>query len=647
MGESASDSATASGGTLPVIKGLDTKLQFGGFTGKRTSVNLSAMSPGDLLRAANIVIEGDGVIRPRRGYDLVQTLAASDVRRQMYFQRDSDGARYVLINRGTSLTALPVGGGTEVVLKASESATSLFDATNNYFAAYAHDGNHAYKIVDNAGTLTAYQHGITAPVTTPTESLSAGTLTLTYGRTAVMCFVSYITDAGGTQRMHISAPSPISAHTGPFTNKIITYGSLEVSGDPQVTHKWIFETMDSPLDATSTYYFSGEITNATTSYGSSLADESLDTTRLAPFDNNPAPVGSAVCTYQSRVMVAVGNLVYGSGFEEIDLGIPQEAFPADLVFTLPEAVTNFKVIDEGQTLLIATLEGWYLVRGYNAQTFTKRDRVLTPGCVGKRAATLTPTHMVWLGPDKKIWASDNVGPAMEVSAAITLPQAGTYSMNDLKDIQLQNAELKWFSFGRHNYLIMAANTSDQAAASYNWLAMWYVAVENGAIKGLYQTDFFPTDLLTSMEVVKKSGTQSLYLGDSSTGAVYQWPGAGYTDNGQAFTPGFGTAWLGSDVTRRMFWADMVGNRVDMNTAVTMNAVVSDAPIMTKPAAALTVNWLRSPYGDDGTVCRGNMQQPNTSIGKYVRFLVSMPNDGNETTVSKLVVSSKPQVFQAP
>lgn len=629
-----------------MIKGLRTDT-YSGFLGKNTSDPLTEMAPQYLLSAKNVVIEGDGKVRTRPGYSLVQTLSGK-IQRQFYFQRDSDGSRLVLIHRGSSLTSLPVGGGTEVVLKSAESATSTFDFTHNYFAAYANDGNHAYKIVDNAGTLTAYQHGITAPSSAATIATSLGGLTLTQGRQYVWCYVSYITDAAGNQRMHISAPSSVSAHTGPFTSKVVTVGGLTASTDPQVTHKWIFCTMDSPLNSTSAFYFLAEITNATTSYGDAIADSALDTTRLAPFDNFAAPLGGIVETYQNRVAIARGNRVNLSGYEEIDLGIPQEAFPVDLFFELPEDVTAIRAIDDGQTFMLASLEAWYLVKGYNALTFTKRDRVLTPGCVGKKAVVVTPTHLVWLSPDKKIYAWDGSSAPIEISSMISKPLSGTFSMQGLTDAQMVNAELKWFSFGRHNYLILGANSSDSTGADFNWLAMFYVSVKNGAIQSISQTDFVPTDLLASTEVVKKDGTNWLYLGDSSTGAIYKWPSTN-TDNGVAFQPSFSCAWsqLKTQAKKRMFWIDVLGGREDMDTRVKVNAVVSDAPKMSKTPIGLQVSPLRSPYGDDGVIARANMQQQGTSIGIWVRPVIALASDGLEDSVESVIVTSKPQFLQAP
>ena len=123
----------------------------------------------------------------------------------------------------------------------SSGETGTHQWVSNSFAAYSSDGHNAWRYVDVAGTLYKFQWGITAPATAPAISLSAGTLTLTYGRTYVYCFVSKYTDSLGIQRISVSAPSPVSAHTGPIASQVVLLFGLEVSADPQVTHKWIFE----------------------------------------------------------------------------------------------------------------------------------------------------------------------------------------------------------------------------------------------------------------------------------------------------------------------------------------------------------------------------------------------------------------------
>jgi hypothetical protein len=626
-----------------MIRGLTSKT-INNFRGKNTTAPLESMEPGDLLSAKNVVVLGDGQVRTRNGYTQVKAFSGK-IQRQYYFQRDSDQTKWVLLHRGSNLSAMKVDGSSDTVLKSAESTSSQFDFINTYFEAFCSDGNNSYRIDDIAGTMTAYQWGITAPTVAPTIANGVGSLTLASGRAYCYCYVSYFTDSRGTQRMSISAPSPLSAHTGPLTSKVITVGAMTASMDAQVTHIWVFTTMDSPFNAGSTLYFLAEITNGTTSYGDSTSDDDLDTTRLAPFDNNPAPHGAIVGQFQNRALVINGNIVYASGFEEIDLGIPQHAFPSQLFFTLPEAVAAQRVIDEGQTLMLATSQAWYRVRGYNAQTLSKRDRVLTPGCAGKKLCVVTPTHMVWGAPDKRLYAWSFGGAPIDISAMVAKSLTGTLAMENITDAQWANSELKWFSFGSHNFLVLGTNTTT-ATTGFDWLALFYVDMKAGQIQGVYQTDFLPTDYIASMEVVTTATNEKyLYLGDNSTGAIYRWPD-GFQDNGVNFVPSFSPAFVGDEVTKRYFWIDVRGTRQDMPTQTRMAAAVGDSPNIAITPRGLTVQALPS-NNQDGAVCRANMQQAGTAIGKFVRPVVMLPNDGSESVITAVVVNSAPLYQSAP
>src|SRR6185437_16420219 len=203
------------------------------------------------------------------------------------------------------------------------------------FIAYSSDGDNAWRYVDKAGVLTKYKWGISAPSVAPLESLSAGTLTLTYGRRYCFSYVSKYTDSLGIQRVSISAPSPLSAHTGHIASQVVNLTGLTASADGQVTHIWVFATSDSPPDTSATFYFAAEITNGTTSWADALTDDQLDQTRLAPFDNNPAPPAPILTSFQNRIVACNGSLIQLSGYSEITLGIPEESWPISLFFNLP------------------------------------------------------------------------------------------------------------------------------------------------------------------------------------------------------------------------------------------------------------------------------------------------------------------------
>jgi hypothetical protein len=654
-----------------VIPGLKPTV-LSSFLGKNTDDNTTKTAPEYLLIAKNVICQGDDTVKTCPGYTAVKTLAGNKVIKMFDWQRPSDKFQFLLVQHGGKLGALTPGGdGTfsaaEQVLSATESDSASFDFITNYFAAYTNNGINAYKLVDNAGTLTKYQWGISAPSTAPTLSYSAGALTLTFGKQYCYSFVSYITDAAGNQRMHIGPPSPVSAHTGPRTSQVVTLGSLEVSSDPQVTHKWIFSTVNTPFNTSSTYYFEAEITNATTSYGDVLTDSDLDTTRLAPFDNHPAPLGSIVVSYQNRAVVIdpETGLVQFSGFEEIDLGIPMEAFPSDLFFNPPTGTrkpTAAVVVDDGQTLLVGTEEAWTKLTGYNAQTFQMKERVVGPGPVGKEAVTRTPTHLCWVSRDKRIWAWDtrlgNITgiPAMpiEVSHAIqqrlTGPngQATTYSMEDLKDTELSNSKLFWFAYGKHHYIVYAANTSDESTEAINWFQLWYVDYEDGTIKSVAETDFIPSDLFAACANVLVGSTPYLFFGSYTTGKIYRWPDT-FLHDGARYYPVAGPAWSRCDFLgqKRFFWADCITDRTDSKDTFSADAVVSGAPNMLLLPTPLPIGPVQTQGGIDPMAFRANMQIQGTSFGQYMRMLIHFPSDGQQSTLKEISIYSKPVYDSAP
>lgn len=657
------------------IKDL-TPTEFNSFIGKNTNDNAVKTGSEWLLVAKNVICQGDDTVKTCPGYSLVKTLAGSGpILRQFDWQRESDNSQFLLVHRGGRLVAISTdGSGSETVLGTSEDSTNSFDFVTNYFAAYANNGMKAYKIVDVAGVMTKYQWGIDAPLVAPTTASSGGALTLKYGRQYCFAYVSYFTDAAGTQKMHIGPPSPISAHTGPLTSVVVTVGSMAVSADPQVTHKWVFSTVDTPEDTTSTFYFAAEITNATTSWGDTLADDALDTTRLAPFENFPAPLGSIMTTYQNRAVVIdpVTGFIFLSGFEEIDLGIPMEAFPASLFFQIPSGVrkpTGAVVIDNGNTLLIGTEEAWYKFTGYNADTFTEQDRVVAPGPVGKKAIARTPQYVVWVSRDKRLWAWNTTvstltgvpGYPVEFSFNIQQKLTGldgpiTYSMEDMKDSELANVELQWFTYGKHHYVVCSCNTSDAIdsngapVSGFNWVQLWYVDYENGQIKSIGETDLIPNDVFSSSAIVLQNRTTPfIFFGDSSSGNIYKWPDT-FQHNGNPFTPVFGGAWSQCEFegNKRFYWMDIITDRSDFYQSGKAYATAAAGPdFINAVPQNLDMQLIPAPEGQNANTARANLQQPGTSFSNYLRWLLELPADNKQTTVRTVKVFSRPIYQGAP
>lgn len=491
------------------------------FIGKQTTVNLTDAQPGMLLAAKNVLILSDGQLRRAPGYSKLATVGTGPIKTIYDFQRNVDQKQYVFVQSGGEIYAMNADGSGKTLLSTGEAGTHQFVC--NSFIAYSSDGTNAWRYVDKAGTLTKYHWGITAPIAAPAESLSAGTLTLNYGRRYVFCYVSKYTDSLGIERVSVSAPSPMSAHTGPIANQVVNLTSITASADAQVTHIWIFATSDSPLDTSATFYFAAEITNGTTSWGDTLVDAALDDTRLAPWDNNPAPAAPILTAFQNRVVACNGSLLQLSGYSEITLGIPEESWPTDLFFNVPSGkrtISAATALNQGTILAVSTQDFWYFYTGYDATTFAEQDKVASPGASGKLALVLTPIGLAYLAVNQslRLWNGASQNPA-SISDDMSRQLHGTYAMQDIDTNHIGEASLAWFDSGPMNLLLVCCKTADSTAQAFNWIQLWSVETNARDTSGQYggsssvytqllgisPTDMFPTASMTAVSTVEVAG----------------------------------------------------------------------------------------------------------------------------------------------
>jgi hypothetical protein len=630
-----------------LIPGLQ-ETAFAAFVGKNTNANLAAMEPKWLLHAKNVMILGDGQPRKIPGYTLVKS-GLKPVIKQFDWQRDFDRRQFLIVQNGTVITAMGTDGSNPADIATGESSDK-YDFVTNFFALLGSNGHNAWAWMDSGGTLTKYKWGISQPLTAPSVATSGGTLTLNFGRSYVYCGVRYVTDSQGNQRMHIGPPSDFSAHSGPITASVNTLSNLAAVAGEGWTHFWIFATVDSPFSASATFRFAAEIPVATTSWGDTLSDDDLDITRLAPFDNYPAPAASILVSYQNRIVAIDPNtgFIYLSGYEEIDLGIPEMAFPPSLFFQIPSGVrqpTGARVVNDGDTLLIGTQEAWYKITGFDAQTFQKKDRVLSPGPVSKTACCKMATgHLAWLGFDKRIRIWNGIQPyltlpveSIDVSASIGPKLQGTYGMEDLSDAQLGTAELRSYSFGGLHFLMVFANTAD-VGAGLNLVQMWFVNVDGAQISSLGETDFIPVDVMTSSAEVLVNGKPYIFMGDAQ-GNIYRWPD-GYLHNEQGAQHSVSTPWTGGPQSR-FYFADVQTDRNDALSSFSMQAVCAPQPDMTVSPKTLEIQDVPDPAGVDPSFIRGNLQEQGTSVGKWIRLIVNLPSDDSPAEIQKIQIWRKP------
>lgn len=642
------------------------------FQGKNTAMNLAQAAVGTMLSAKNVMVLADNQPRRAPGYLLVANIGTGPVYEIYDFERSVDQKQYILVHSGAQIFAMN-GDGSDPVVLASGISAKPFQFVMNAFNAYGSNGDQALRFVDNAGTLTAYQWGLTTPTEAPTVSLAAGTLLLTYGRQYVYSEVSKYTDSLGIERVQVGAPSPISAHTGPVPNGVVELSGMTASTDPQVTHKWIFATTDSPASTSATFFFAAEIPDTQTSWGDELTDDQLDQTRLAPFDNNPAPPAPMLTTFQNRVVAINGNLIQLSGYDEITLGIPEESWPIDLFFNIPAGArlaTAEIALNQGTILAVSTLDYWYAYSGYDASSFTEQDRVASPGAVGPKALCSTPFGIAFLSESKRLWIWNGNTPPTELSSAIAIPVTGTYSMEDLSTQDLKSARLHWYSFGQRHFLAVFCRTSDAPDANLNLIQLWSVSIQGAQssgeytgtsgffsqIGGLFQTDKIPATSLTASGDVKLPTGPVIFLGDAA-GNIYQFPD-GFSDNGLPSVPMFSTPWmmLGTEAKKRFYWADLYVQADDPLLAeggpvenYRIYAVTREAPDMNlTPLEPLEMQLVPAPEGESQLALRANLQEEELNVGKYLRLWVEFPGSLNEEQiVMKLTIWFAPLYQGAP
>lgn len=624
------------------------------FKGKVTACNLTVGEPGTLLAAKNVIILDDSQLRRCPGYTLVGQVGFLPIQAICDFQRDVDQRQYLIVQSGGSIVAMNADCSGQVVLSTGETASHEF--VKNAFALYSSNGVTAWRYVDVAGTLTKYQWGITAPVTAPAIALSAGTLTLTYGRTYVYCFVSKYTDSLGIQRVSVSAPSPISAHTGPIANEIVTLSTFQVSTDPQVNFKWIFEVSDSPIDTSATYYFAAEIPNSQTTYGDALLDSALDQTRLAPFDNNPAPPAPLLTMFQNRIVAVNLNLIQLSGYSEITLGIPEEAWPISLFFDLPSGkrtATAVAALQSGTMLTVCTEDYWYAYLGYDATTFTEQDRVASPGAAGARALCMTNFGLAYLSKSRRIWLWSGTGSPTDISSGIAKLLYGTYTMEDLDATQVANAVLRWYEYGSLQFLAVFCRTVNSPDANMDLIQLWTFAVNTsassgmygggsavyGQLKGISQTDKVPSVTMTMANNVEVGDIPYLYMGDAE-GFIYRFPD-GFLDNGNPSAGVAQLAWgMPNEGKSRFYWLDVTTDRADSLFSFGIYATVADAPDQRIPPTQLAVQQLPSPVNQSSFPIRASLNAQGLATGRYITLYIAFPQDGSDAVVSKVTLASR-------
>jgi hypothetical protein len=676
-----------------MIQGLNVQV-FSNFLGGRcTNKNLTEMTPEQALIASNVVFLGDKAVAKRPGYTKVSGYGATgSVLKLFDFQRDSDNAQF-LIGQVRSLSGLVstlIAGSVQgnglppnLVLSAApfEDPNALFDFSSLDFACYASNGLKAYRLVDNAGTLTPYRWGIPPPVAAPTFVVTqgAGILNLQFGRQYMAAYVAKVQDGLGDTRISVGLASAISLFTGAVANGSVTLTLNTAGVDAQVTHIWFFSTYDTPNNTASVFQFLGEVPIGSPTFVDTLNDPFLDPTRLAPLLNYPVPPAEIIVQYAGRpILLRVNgepNIVQACGGSEIGLGIPAETAPPYLFFKIPggkHQLTNGQVFN--QALYISTEDFWWSLTGNDATNFEENDKVAEPGAAGKQLAVATRTHLLWFAKDRKLYGWDGVNTPLDLSMLLAKQLTNCLSMEDIPASQINQGVLKRYSFGRFDWVMLFVNTGAAPPGTYDWIQVWDLTflpkilantliptvLEDGTTHIVAESDFWPSDIMTAAAIVEVNDETYVFMGDQN-GNVYRWPD-GFLDNGRGFYGVWGSAWSplkvyhgGSmfhpmpiaNVEKLVMFADLVTDREDCYTAFQLKGLSLMSPDMTLPLIDIPLNLFQTGARAEPTAARGNCNIPGVATGQWHRFAVIFPNDNAPSTVYRLSVGARPIKAMVP
>lgn len=293
------------------------------------------------------------------------------------------------------------------------------------------------------------------------------------------------TDRAPLQTNPDLAPSSIGA----FTNRLPTMTVVGPSDTTEYPYLNIYRT----TDGGGTFFLLKQIANtggtiifvdkylaSASGNADPLPDSQLDTSHVAPteFSNGPPPAvapplvtgtdaiqrSTPIIEYASRLWYAIGEYIFYSANEELNEGVPEEAWPAGIAlpnfFRAPETVT--KLIPTPSGLIIPTRKQTVKITGTNKATFNMRPflggvggaygQPLASAVVGEKAAWLTQdSRIAVVSGDNYADISKPLGSAFK-----TLVDAGAIM------------EMYFWAQGDKEWLIVAAQQPSDTTAS-RWL----------------------------------------------------------------------------------------------------------------------------------------------------------------------------------
>jgi hypothetical protein len=316
------------------------------------------------------------VRRPGYGQYCSAAFGSSDFPLAFYSFKNLSGTIKTVADTPTKLSAFTTSAQATVFAKSGSGQGSFTGVGNTlYFC----DGTDADLKKWDQTTVSNW--GIAKPVTAPTLSFTAGSLSPTSGYT--YCLVYKNSSTG-----HISTASPRSASTGPLTSKNIVV-HYTASTDPQVDKIDIYRN----YDGGAIFFFCAEVANATSTFTDSTPDSGLNNDLVAPLTgNDPPPTGMSIALFhQGRVWGVVGNKVYFGSGPDVTNGVPEESWFLPNVFTFPGQVTALASTSVG--LIVFTTADAYIITGSSLSDFQhglwqKNFGVMSQNCIAQDGDTI-------------------------------------------------------------------------------------------------------------------------------------------------------------------------------------------------------------------------------------------------------------------
>jgi len=412
---------------------------------------------------------------------------------------------------GPQTPAVLKGGSALLTADINDSTTSITVSTDTAFPAvapfYIQVGYEQMQVTAGVpGTSWTVVRGVNG--TTPVEhfanevviyldwSASDHIVEVNYGWTYSYAYKS-ITGHVSNRAPLQSNPDKMPSTTGPFFDlcpEIIVQGHADTTNIPTIV---IYRT----TDGGGTFYKLEEITNtgagsityvddslesgsAGGTFNDPIPDAVLDQFDISPslVSNSPPPAvlapevtgvdtpdaSTPIVSFQSRLWYAIGNVLFFSAEEELNEGIPEEAWPSGAqngrngnFYRFQYPITN--LAETSSALYVFTAQSTYVITGNNLETFSPKPAFENFGAPSAqpRAVTRFGDIVAFLTHDYRVCLIEN-GRIQQISDPL---------WTDLIDVANQGAEfdLKYFGDLDKEWLVISAHRDDDPDLSRQWI----------------------------------------------------------------------------------------------------------------------------------------------------------------------------------